>query len=141
MSGATSSSCASASARPGSPGSSARAASGAVGCRWAVVWLRRAIIAVWHAVAMDALVVESVRGGGVLDATRRHVVLVSGGRDSVCLLDVMAELCTPARLTALHVDYGLRGGGGNLQAWARDLRYARATLLAGADAAIASSVA
>jgi len=133
-----------------------------------VVWLRRAIIAVWHAVAMDGLVVESVRGGGVLDATRRHVVLVSGGRDSVCLLDVMAELCTPARLTALHVDYGLRGEesdgdrehvrelcarlgvslelleapppprSGNLQAWARDLRYARATLLAGADAAIAT---
>jgi tRNA(Ile)-lysidine synthase len=95
-------------------------------------------------------------------------VLVSGGRDSVCLLDVMAQLCTPARLTALHVDYGLRGEesdgdaayvrelcaslgvglelvaapppprSGNLQAWARDLRYARAALLAGADAAIAT---
>src|ERR1019366_7944137 len=79
-----------------------------------------------------------------------------GGRDSVCLLDVLVGICGAARVTALHLNYGLRGeesdgdeghvrelgdtlGGGlvasaappapvrgNLQAWARDLRYARA---------------
>jgi tRNA(Ile)-lysidine synthase len=84
------------------------------------------------------------------------VVLVSGGRDSVCLLDVAATLCGPERLLVLHVDYGMRGAEsdadadhvrrlcaaagvalevrrapappatGNRQAWARDLRYAAA---------------
>jgi tRNA(Ile)-lysidine synthase len=117
---------------------------------------------------MDEAVLESVRAGGLVAAGERHVVLVSGGRDSVCLLDVMAEIATPARLSALHVDYGLRGeesdgdrqlvrelcerlgvalevvsappppASGNLQAWARDLRYAHATMLAGADATIAT---
>ncbi|HWH11314.1 MAG TPA: tRNA lysidine(34) synthetase TilS [Solirubrobacteraceae bacterium] len=84
------------------------------------------------------------------------VVLVSGGRDSVCLLDVAVTLCGVDRLLALHVNYGLRGvesdadedlvrrlcdrsgvelavigapaapARGNIQAWARDLRYAGA---------------
>jgi tRNA(Ile)-lysidine synthase len=84
------------------------------------------------------------------------VVLVSGGRDSVCLLDLLATICGPDRLLALHVNYGLRGpesdgdedhvrrlcraagveldilrapaapARGNLQSWARDLRYAEA---------------
>lgn len=84
------------------------------------------------------------------------VVLVSGGRDSVCLLDLAVRLCGVDRLLALHVNYGLRGAEsdadeelvrelcaaaevgldvvhappaparGNLQSWARDLRYAEA---------------
>ena len=117
---------------------------------------------------MAGSVLESVRARGVIAAERRHVVLVSGGRDSVCLLDVMAAICTPARLVALHVDYGLRGEesdgdarhvrelceqlgvrlelvaapppprSGNLQAWARDLRYSRAMLLAAGEERIAT---
>ena len=89
------------------------------------------------------------------------LALVSGGRDSVCLLDVLTRLCGPGRVAALHVDYGLRGEEsdgdadavralcaalavrcevvrapappqrGNLQAWARDLRYALAVEHAG----------
>jgi tRNA(Ile)-lysidine synthase len=79
-------------------------------------------------------------------------VLLSGGGDSVCLLDVAVEL--GARVTALHVNYRLREGadqdealctelcgrlgvhllvehprlpsGGNLQERARDVRYALA---------------
>ncbi len=97
------------------------------------------------------------------------VVLVSGGRDSVCLLDVLATVCGPDRLLALHVNYGLRGpesdadedhvrrlclacgveldvlrapaapARGNLQSWARDLRYAEAVSRArGRDARIAT---
>jgi tRNA(Ile)-lysidine synthase len=85
----------------------------------------------------------------------RVVVLLSGGRDSVCLLDVL--LARGADVTALHVNYGLRaeadaderfcrdlcarlGVGievvragapaGNVQGWARDVRYAAALRLA-----------
>jgi tRNA(Ile)-lysidine synthase len=109
---------------------------------------------------MDGSVLEAVRAGGVLSPADRYVALVSGGRDSVCLLDVLVALCGPAAVSALHVNYGLRGEEsagderhvrelcetlgvrlvciaappapvrGNLQAWARDLRYARALELA-----------
>jgi tRNA(Ile)-lysidine synthase len=98
---------------------------------------------------------ERVRAGGLLAPATPVVVLLSGGRDSVCLLDLAVRLAGP--VTALHVNYGLRdsaaedeahcaalcerlGAGfevrrprrreGNLQAWARDERYAEATRLA-----------
>ena len=98
--------------------------------------------------------------------------MLSGGRDSTCLLDVAVALRGPATVSALHVNYGLReqadadeqhcralcsqlgveldvvraerssdadraagqrSGGppsGNLQAWARELRYTAAQRLA-----------
>jgi len=98
---------------------------------------------------------ERVRAGGLLEPGTAVVVLLSGGRDSVCLLDLAVRLAGP--VTALHVNYGLRdsadddeafcaalcerlGAGfevrrpgppeGNLQAWARDQRYAEAARLA-----------
>ncbi len=92
------------------------------------------------------------------------LVLVSGGGDSVALLDVAVRL--DARVAALHVNYGLREGAdadealvrelcerlgvplraervklgddtGNLQEQARDARYALAERLAAADYAAA----
>ncbi|MGN6189948.1 MAG: tRNA lysidine(34) synthetase TilS [Conexibacter sp.] len=105
-------------------------------------------------------VLEQVRAGGMLSAGGSVVVLLSGGRDSVCLLDVAVRLAEdPRRVRAVHVNYGLRDeapdderhcaalcerlgveltverprkpeAGGNLQAWARDVRYAVATRLA-----------
>jgi tRNA(Ile)-lysidine synthase len=92
------------------------------------------------------------------------LVLVSGGGDSVCLLDVAVRL--DARVSALHVNYGLRDGAagdeelvrdlcgrfgvplfaervalgdpaGNLQERARDARYALAERLAEGDYAAA----
>ena len=102
-----------------------------------------------------------VRAGGLLQAGRPVVVLLSGGRDSVCLLDLAFLLAGP--VSALHVDYGLRDSSaadaeacaalcgalgvpltvhrageprGNVQAWARAVRYAEAErLAAGADVA------
>ncbi len=102
---------------------------------------------------------EAVREGGLLPAGAPVVALLSGGRDSVCLLDLLARLLGPAQVSALHVNYGLRDdsdadeehcadlcgrlgvrlelerprrpeGPGNLQAWARDTRYAAAARLA-----------
>jgi tRNA(Ile)-lysidine synthase TilS/MesJ len=46
---------------------------------------------------------------GLLPAGAPVVVLVSGGRDSTCLLDVAVELAGRDAVRALHVDYGLRG--------------------------------
>jgi tRNA(Ile)-lysidine synthase len=105
-------------------------------------------------------VLEAVRAGGLLAQDRPVVAMVSGGRDSVCLLDVAVALCEPGDVSALHVNYGLRDqsdaderhcvalcealgvklevvrerwppramrspgrGSGNLQAWAREVRY------------------
>lgn len=112
---------------------------------------------------MDASVVERVRGrvreGGLLPAEAPVVVLLSGGRDSVCLLDVAVGLLGAPLVRALHVNYGLREAAdgdeaacaaicsvlevgldvervtrprdsGNLQAWARDVRYGAGTRLA-----------
>jgi tRNA(Ile)-lysidine synthase len=117
---------------------------------------------------MQSEMLEAVREGGLLPAGTRLVAMLSGGRDSVCLLDLAARLLGADRVTALHVNYGLRGGSdadeahcaalcerlgvrleverprrpegpGNLQAWARDARYAAAARLAlEADASIAT---
>jgi tRNA(Ile)-lysidine synthase len=102
---------------------------------------------------------EGVRSGGLLPAGRPVVVLVSGGRDSTCLLDVAVRLVGTPAVSALHVNYGLRPeaegderacadlcarlgvelaveharvpeDAGNLQAWARDVRYGVAARLA-----------
>lgn len=100
--------------------------------------------------ASVAEVVARVRAGGLLAGP--VVVLLSGGRDSVCLLDVAVTVAGAGVVRALHVDYGLRPeaaedarhcaalcdrlgiglevvaagprpAAGNLHAWARDLRY------------------
>src|SRR2546423_12797372 len=106
---------------------------------------------------------EAVRAGGLLGGDGPLIVLLSGGRDSVCLLDVAVALRAPDSAIALHLNYGLRAsagaeqrhcehlcerlgvelsavppehhppGGeepGNLQAWAREERYAAAFALA-----------
>jgi tRNA(Ile)-lysidine synthase len=104
---------------------------------------------------------ERVRAGSLLAGEGRIVAMVSGGRDSVCLLDVVVALCGSERVQALHVNYGLRGEAadaderhcaelcsnlgvelevvkakseerepGNLQAWARELRYGAAMRVA-----------
>jgi tRNA(Ile)-lysidine synthase len=106
---------------------------------------------------MNAL--DAARESRLVRAGEPLLVLLSGGADSVCLLDVAIEL--EAGLSALHVNYALREGAdgdeafcrelcerrgvplaveharerpeGNVQAWARDLRYAAAERLAEGD--------
>jgi tRNA(Ile)-lysidine synthase len=107
---------------------------------------------------------DAARNSGLLGEEppgRPVVAMLSGGRDSVCLLDVAVALCAEGSVRALHVNYGLRGADsdaderhcaalcaalgvelevvrarrdqgevGNLQAWARDLRYGAAIELA-----------
>src|ERR1700722_3365164 len=137
---------------------------------------------------------QAVRNSGLFARDRSVVAMLSGGRDSTCLLDVAVALLGARSLCALHVNYGLReaagaderhcallcqqlgvelqvvraepssvpraqplpdtDGGeaapaveptgetrptGNLQAWARDLRYAAAQRIASErDALIAT---
>ncbi|MDX6654559.1 MAG: tRNA(Ile)-lysidine synthase [Solirubrobacterales bacterium] len=113
---------------------------------------------------MDLL--ARVEAGGLIDPPRPLVAMLSGGRDSVCMLDLAVRVRGAEAVVALHVDYGLRpeshddagfcaslcegmevelrterpvrpDTGGNLQAWARDVRYAAAARLAEArDATI-----
>ncbi len=120
---------------------------------------------------------EAVAAKGLLGAGEDSLVaMLSGGRDSVCLLDVAVALRGAVAVAALHVNYGLRAesdaderrcvelcarlgvelsvvraaprdprerdceredgerdpraGAGNVQAWARELRYAAARELA-----------
>jgi tRNA(Ile)-lysidine synthase len=103
----------------------------------------------------------AVRATALFDGAPSLVAMVSGGRDSVCLLDVAVALRGAGAVRALHVNYGLReaadaderhcaslcaelgvelsvvragqppgSGQGNLQAWARELRYDAAVQLA-----------
>lgn len=104
---------------------------------------------------------ERVRAQGLLGEDGPVVAMISGGRDSVCLLDVAVAVRGAEHVRALHVNYGLRGKAsdederhcvglcaqlgvelelvkagldereqGNLQAWARELRYGAAMRLA-----------
>ncbi len=111
---------------------------------------------------------EELRARALLPPGEPVVVLISGGRDSVCLLDLAVRLAGPAAVRALHVNYGLRAaapedealcarmaeqlgvalevlhaqrpeGAGNLQARAREVRYSAATGLA--DSLGAASIA
>src|SRR5580704_4743613 len=104
-------------------------------------------------------ILERVRADGLLPRDGALVAMLSGGRDSVCLLDLAVGICGAENVHALHVNYGLRpeaeeeerhcrelcerlgveleavraerpAGGGNLQAWARELRYGAAGELA-----------
>jgi tRNA(Ile)-lysidine synthase len=89
---------------------------------------------------------------------RAVVVMLSGGRDSTCLLALAVRICGAPAVGALHVNYGLRDesdadqrfceelcaslrvplelrhpvwpGSGNVQAWARSQRYGVAAQLA-----------
>ena len=103
------------------------------------------------------MVLEAAAGSGLILEGEPLLVLLSGGADSVCLLDVAVRL--GAQVSALHVNYGLRAESdadeehcrrvcerlgvpltvervslppGNLQSEARDLRYALAEHHAGA---------
>ncbi len=120
---------------------------------------------------------DAVRRGGLLLPTHPNelpthpvVAMLSGGRDSVCLLDVAVALREEGSVRSLHVNYGLRGAEsdadehhcaalceqlgveleivrvsrgqgdtGNLQAWARDVRYTAAIELAEQDDAIVAA--
>jgi tRNA(Ile)-lysidine synthase len=107
---------------------------------------------------------ERVLAGGLVAPGTRVVAMLSGGRDSVCMFDLAVRAVGPDEVTALHVNYGLRDdseaderhclelcealgaeliierprrpeGPGNLQAWARDCRYAAAAALSERSAA------
>jgi tRNA(Ile)-lysidine synthase len=118
---------------------------------------------------------EAVSASGLFARDRSVVAMLSGGRDSICLIDVAVALLGPARVCALHINYGLReeadaderhcvevcrllgvelelvraerdesspdmsGVMGNVQAWARELRYEAAMRIAdGSDALVAT---
>ena len=53
-------------------------------------------------------ILEQVRADGLLADGRPAVVLLSGGRDSTCLLDLAVRIAGAKAVSALHVNYGLR---------------------------------
>lgn len=103
--------------------------------------------------ANDPGLTRAVAGSGLIEPGSTGVALVSGGPDSACLVAGLAALDPPPDFVALHVDYRLRAESdedqraaaglcerfgielitiragkpeGNVQAWARELRYAEA---------------
>ena len=99
---------------------------------------------------------QAVRRSGLVEFASSGVVMVSGGADSACLAAGLVRVIGPQHVHALHVNYGLRDSAdrdervcrnlcstlridlhierpeqlqGNLQAAARDFRYAAAERL------------
>jgi tRNA(Ile)-lysidine synthase len=68
---------------------------------------------------MSEPVLEAARRSGLVEPGEPLLVLVSGGGDSVALLDVALRL--DARVSALHVNYGLREGAAQDEAFVREL--------------------
>jgi tRNA(Ile)-lysidine synthase len=64
-------------------------------------------------------VLQTARASGLVRAGQPLLVMLSGGGDSVCLLDVAHRL--GARVSVLHVNYGLREGADEDEAFVRDL--------------------
>jgi tRNA(Ile)-lysidine synthase len=62
---------------------------------------------------------QAARESGLVEPGRPLLVLLSGGGDSVCLLDVARRL--GPEVSALHVNYGLREGADQDQAFCREL--------------------
>jgi tRNA(Ile)-lysidine synthase len=103
---------------------------------------------------------NAVATAGLLEPQRPLIAMISGGRDSTCLLDVAVSLLGAGVVRALHVNFGLRAEAdgderhcaqlcarlgvplevaragapppGNLHAWARELRYGAAFAAAAA---------
>ena len=103
---------------------------------------------------------STIAEGALLACEQPLLAMISAGRDSTCLLDVAVALRDAQAVSALHVNYGLRAEAGaderrcvelceqlgveleveradgapapagNLQAWARELRYDAARRLA-----------
>lgn len=61
----------------------------------------------------------AVRDSGLAPSGEPLLVLLSGGADSVCLLDVAVRL--GARVSALHVNHGIRDDAGRDEALCREL--------------------
>jgi tRNA(Ile)-lysidine synthase len=118
-------------------------------------------------VSVSAGTLAAARKSGLIVSGEPLLVMLSGGADSVCLLDVAIQL--GADVSALHVNYGLRGedskadadhcralcaslgvplrvegvdlpDDGNLQAAAREARYALAERLTTGDYAAAHTL-
>jgi tRNA(Ile)-lysidine synthase len=62
---------------------------------------------------------DAARGSGLIRPGEPLLVMLSGGADSVCLLDVALRL--GADVTALHVNYGLRAEADDDERHCRDL--------------------
>jgi tRNA(Ile)-lysidine synthase len=105
--------------------------------------------------AIEALA-DAVAAGGLIARRSSGVVLVSGGPDSACAAAAAVALCGPEAVAGIHLNYGLRAdsdaderaaralcaqlridlhverpelGRGNVQARAREARYAAAERL------------
>jgi tRNA(Ile)-lysidine synthase len=105
--------------------------------------------------AIEALA-DAVEAGGLITPRSSGVVLVSGGPDSACAAAAAVAVCGPESVAGVHLNYGLRPdsgddertaralcaqlridlhverpelGRGNVQARARDARYATAERL------------
>ncbi|MGC9221354.1 MAG: tRNA lysidine(34) synthetase TilS [Solirubrobacteraceae bacterium] len=111
----------------------------------------------------DRALFEQVAADKLLRGGRPVVVMLSGGRDSTCLLDLAVRIAGADAVSALHINYQLRDtaardeswcqelcaqlhveltvqharrpSSGNLQAWAREVRYKAAAPLAAARGA------
>jgi tRNA(Ile)-lysidine synthase len=64
---------------------------------------------------------DAVGRSAAIEPGERVLAMVSGGADSVCMIHVLLEVLGPGRVTALHVNHGLRAAADDDERFCREL--------------------
>jgi len=70
-------------------------------------WVDNSILMMYN-FSMNIIVEKAVQSVNRFSHYKKITVALSGGRDSVCLLDMLSRFCKDANISAIHINHNLR---------------------------------